>query len=183
MYGGDRKSRSHAVTVKLKRPRPHEDAILPLVEARRAAVRRAREGDRKSKSPDGTSIAPPALFCTPSGCAARTKCADQPGEAVLAGMGCRLGRSHGFPRWGARGGVPGRGAGAGGRSRVARGRRPIYCSAACRQAAWRHRAAKPNYHALKALEGDLSQIRLRAAVQRLLRQSLVNPRLRSGKNA
>ncbi len=51
-----------------------------------------------------------------------------------------------------------------------RGRRPRYCSAACRQKAYRKRAANPHYHALKALSSDLYAIkdisaRARAAVK------------------
>ena len=40
-----------------------------------------------------------------------------------------------------------------------RGRRPRYCSAACRQKAYRKRAANPHHHMLKALSSDLYAIR------------------------
>ena len=51
-----------------------------------------------------------------------------------------------------------------------RGRLPRYCSAACRQKAYRKRAADPHRLALRALEGDLYAIkdttaRARAAVK------------------
>ena len=39
------------------------------------------------------------------------------------------------------------------------GRRPRYCSAACRQKAYRERAAALHQQALKALESDLYQIK------------------------
>ncbi len=38
------------------------------------------------------------------------------------------------------------------------GRRPVYCSAACRQKAYRGRAAAPHRQALKALRSDLYRI-------------------------
>ncbi len=40
-----------------------------------------------------------------------------------------------------------------------RGRRPLYCSVACRQKAYRKRVANPHFHALKALSSDLYAIR------------------------
>ncbi len=56
-----------------------------------------------------------------------------------------------------------------------RGRRPRYCSVACRQKAYRKRAANPHYHSLKALSSDLYAIkdlsaRARAAVKVLEEQ-------------
>ena len=44
-----------------------------------------------------------------------------------------------------------------------RGRRPRYCSVACRQKAYRKRAADPHFHSLKALSSDLYAIKDLAA--------------------
>ncbi len=42
---------------------------------------------------------------------------------------------------------------------ASRGRRPRYCSVACRQKAYRKRVANPHFHLLKALSSDLYAIR------------------------
>jgi len=44
-----------------------------------------------------------------------------------------------------------------------RGRRPRYCSVACRQKAYRKRAANPHFHLSKALSSDLYTIKDLAA--------------------
>ncbi len=44
-----------------------------------------------------------------------------------------------------------------------RGRRPRYCSVACRQKAYRKRVANPHFHLLKALSSDLYAIKDLAA--------------------
>ncbi len=67
-----------------------------------------------------------------------------------------------------------------------RGRRPRYCSVACRQKAYRKRAANPHYHALKLLSSDLYAIkdisaRARAAVK-VLEEQGYEVRLRRGGN-
>ncbi len=47
-----------------------------------------------------------------------------------------------------------------------RGRRPRYCSVACRQKAYRKRAANPHHQALKLLSSDLYAIKDLAARER-----------------